>query len=175
MPLHARIPSSRHLVAGLFLAASPFALALSAAAQQPPAELPEITVFGASNVPLEAPRVGSSVSVVTAEDITNQGASSVPDVLRLLPGVAVNQSGGRGGLTQIRVRGAEANQVLIVVDGIPINDVNSGDADLANVPVDNIARIEVIRGPQSGSGGRTPRPASSSSPPSPGAASRSPR
>ena len=150
MPLHARIPSSRHLVAGLFLAASPFALALSAAAQQPPAELPEITVFGASNVPLEAPRVGSSVSVVTAEDITNQGASSVPDVLRLLPGVAVNQSGGRGGLTQIRVRGAEANQVLIVVDGIPINDVNSGDADLANVPVDNIARIEVIRGPQSG-------------------------
>lgn len=150
MSRHARIPSSRHLVAGFLLAASPFALALSAAAQQPPAELPEITVFGASNVPLEAPRVGSSVSVVTAEDITNQGASSVPDVLRLLPGVAVNQSGGRGGLTQIRVRGAEANQVLIVVDGIPINDVNSGDADLANVPVDNIARIEVIRGPQSG-------------------------
>lgn len=150
MSRHARIPSSRHLVAGLLLAASPFAFALSAAAQQPPAELPEITVFGASNVPLEAPRVGSSVSVVTAEDITNQGASSVPDVLRLLPGVAVNQSGGRGGLTQIRVRGAEANQVLIVVDGIPINDVNSGDADLANVPVDNIARIEVIRGPQSG-------------------------
>lgn len=150
MSRHARIPSSRHLVAGFLLAASPFAFALSAAAQQPPAELPEITVFGASNVPLEAPRVGSSVSVVTAEDITNQGASSVPDVLRLLPGVAVNQSGGRGGLTQIRVRGAEANQVLIVVDGIPINDVNSGDADLANVPVDNIARIEVIRGPQSG-------------------------
>ncbi|KAF0120024.1 MAG: iron complex outermembrane recepter protein, partial [Xanthobacteraceae bacterium] len=75
---------------------------------------------------------------------------SVPDVLRLLPGVAVNQSGGRGGLTQIRVRGAEANQVLVVVDGIPINDVNSGDADLANIPVDNIARIEVVRGPQSG-------------------------
>jgi len=150
MPVHARIVSRHHRLAGLLLAVGPIALAVPSAAQQPPAELPEITVFGASNVPLEAPRVGSSVSVVTAEDITNQGASSVPDVLRLLPGVAVNQSGGRGGLTQIRVRGAEANQVLIVVDGIPINDVNSGDADLANVPVDNIARIEVIRGPQSG-------------------------
>jgi vitamin B12 transporter len=132
------------LLASVALAATP------ALAQQPPAQLPEITVFGASNVPLEAPRVGASVTVVTAEDIANQGAASVPDVLRLVPGVAVNQSGGRGGLTQTRVRGAESNQVLVVVDGIPINDVNSGDADLANVPVDNIARIEVIRGPQSG-------------------------
>ncbi len=124
-----------------------------ALAQQPPlaaAQLPEITVFGASNVPLEAPRVGSAVTVITAEDIANQGAASVPDVLRLVPGVAVNQSGGRGALTQTRVRGAESNQVLVVVDGIPINDVNSGDADLANLPVDSIARIEVIRGPQSG-------------------------
>jgi vitamin B12 transporter len=132
------------------LAAGAIAFTLPATAQQRPAELPEITVFGASNVPLEAPRVGASVSVVTAEDIANQGAASVPDVLRLVPGIAISQSGGRGGLTQTRVRGAEANQVLVVVDGIPVNDVNSGDADLANVPVDSIARIEVIRGPQSG-------------------------
>lgn len=139
----------RGLRSGL-LAAGAVAFTLPALAQQRPAELPEITVFGASNVPLEAPRVGASVSVVTAEDIANQGAASVPDVLRLVPGIAISQSGGRGGLTQTRVRGAEANQVLVVVDGIPINDVNSGDADLANVPVDSIARIEVIRGPQSG-------------------------
>lgn len=139
----------RGLRSGL-LAAGAVAFTLPAMAQQRPAELPEITVFGASNVPLEAPRVGASVSVVTAEDIANQGAASVPDVLRLVPGIAISQSGGRGGLTQTRVRGAEANQVLVVVDGIPVNDVNSGDADLANVPVDSIARIEVIRGPQSG-------------------------
>ncbi len=150
MPVHARIVSRQHRLAGLLLAFAPIALAVPSAAQQTPAALPEITVFGASNVPLEAPRVGSAVSVVTAEDITNQGSTSVPDVLRLLPGIAVNQAGGRGGLTQTRVRGAEANQVLVVVDGIPINDVNSGDTDLANIPVDNIARIEVIRGPQSG-------------------------
>lgn len=139
----------RGLRSGL-LAAGAVAFSLPALAQQRPAELPEITVFGASNVPLEAPRVGASVSVVTAEDIANQGAASVPDVLRLVPGIAISQSGGRGGLTQTRVRGAEANQVLVVIDGIPVNDVNSGDADLANVPVDSIARIEVVRGPQSG-------------------------
>jgi vitamin B12 transporter len=135
------------LAYGLALSA---AAILPAGAQPAPTALPEITVYGASNVPLEAPRVGSSVTVVTAEEIRNQGAASVPDVLRLVPGVAVNQSGGRGGLTQTRVRGAEANQVLVVVDGIPINDVNSGDADLANIPVDSIERIEVVRGPQSG-------------------------
>lgn len=139
----------RGLRSGL-LAAGAVAFTVPALAQQRPAELPEITVFGASNVPLEAPRVGASVSVVTAEDIANQGAASVPDVLRLVPGIAISQSGGRGGLTQTRVRGAEANQVLVVIDGIPVNDVNSGDADLANVPVDSIARIEVVRGPQSG-------------------------
>lgn len=135
----------------LFCSASLVVLGLPQAAfaqQQQPAA--EITVYGASTVPVEAPRVGSSVTVITDRDIRDQGAASVPDILRLVPGVAVNQSGGRGGLTQLRVRGAESNQVLVVVDGIPINDVNSGDADLANLPVDNIERVEVVRGPQSG-------------------------
>jgi len=119
-------------------------------AVQPPTTLPDIMVYGASNVPVEAPRVGSAVTVITAEDIRNQGAQALPDVLRLVPGVAVNQSGGRGGLTQVRVRGAEANHTLVVVDGVPINDVNNGDSDLANLPVDAIERVEVVRGPQSG-------------------------
>ncbi|MCA0320242.1 MAG: TonB-dependent receptor [Proteobacteria bacterium] len=141
------LPAPARLAAlGLSVALLP----VTALAQQPPTQLPEIVVHGASTVPVEAPRVGSAVTVVTEEQIRNQGAASVPDVLRLVPGVAVNQSGGRGGLTQLRLRGAEANQTLIVVDGIPINDVNSGDADLANIPVDAIERIEVVRGPQSG-------------------------
>ncbi|QCK87074.1 TonB-dependent receptor [Phreatobacter aquaticus] len=120
------------------------------ASRTAPTALPDITVYGASLVPIDSARVGSSVTVITEQDIRNQGASSVPDLLRLVPGLAVNQSGGRGGLTQTRVRGAEANHTLVVVDGMPINDVNSGDADLANLPVDSIERIEVIRGPQSG-------------------------
>ncbi|WP_163367856.1 TonB-dependent receptor plug domain-containing protein, partial [Klebsiella aerogenes] len=64
-------------------------------AAEPPTTLPEILVHGASTVPVEAPRVGSAVTVITAEDIRNQGAQALPDVLRLVPGVAVNQSGGR--------------------------------------------------------------------------------
>ena len=119
-------------------------------AAEPVAPLPEILVHGASTVPVEAPRVGSAVTVVTAEAIRDQGAQTLPDVLRQVPGLAVSQAGGRGGITQLRMRGAEANHSLVVVDGVPINDVNNGDADLANLPVDAIERIEVVRGPQSG-------------------------
>ena len=133
-------------------------LALPALAQSPaPAgspgavtALPEILVHGASTVPVEAPRVGSAVTVVTAQEIRDQGAQTLPDVLRLVPGLAVSQSGGRGGIAQLRLRGAEANHSLVVIDGVPINDVNNGDADVANLPVDAIERIEVVRGPQSG-------------------------
>ncbi|CEJ12689.1 Vitamin B12 transporter BtuB precursor [bacterium YEK0313] len=119
-------------------------------AAEPVATLPEILVHGASTVPVEAPRVGSAVTVVTAQTIRDQGAQTLPDVLRQVPGLAVSQAGGRGGITQLRIRGAEANHSLVVVDGVPINDVNNGDADLANLPVDAIERIEVVRGPQSG-------------------------
>ncbi|MCZ0738720.1 TonB-dependent receptor plug domain-containing protein [Phreatobacter sp. AB_2022a] len=119
-------------------------------AADPVAPLPEILVHGASTVPVEAPRVGSAVTVVTAETIRDQGTQTLPDALRQVPGLAVSQAGGRGGITQLRIRGAEANHSLVVVDGVPINDVNNGDADLANLPVDAIERIEVVRGPQSG-------------------------
>lgn len=113
-------------------------------------ELPTVTIFGASTVPVDAPRVGASVSVITAQDLQSRGVTTLPDALRTIPGVAVSQQGNRGGLTQVRVRGAEANHTLVVVDGVPINDPTDGDANLSNLPVDAIERIEVIRGPQSG-------------------------
>ena len=150
MPVHARIVSRHHRLAGLLLAVGPIALAVPSAAQQPPAELPEITVFGASNVPLEAPRVGSAISVVTAADLARSPARTLPEVLRTLPGMAVSQSGTSGGLTQVRIRGGEARHTLVVIDGIVVNDVGNGDFNFAEFPLTDIERIEVIRGPQSG-------------------------
>lgn len=150
MPVFARLPSLSRLRAGLLLAAAPLALASPATAQQAPTELPEITVFGASNVPVEAPRVGSSVSIITADQIARSPARSLPDLLRTLPGMAVSQSGTSGGLTQVRIRGGEARHTLVVIDGIPVNDVGNGDFNFAEFPVADIERIEVIRGAQSG-------------------------
>lgn len=124
-----------------------------AGAQQPPlppAQLPEITVFGASGIPVEAPRVGSSVSIITAHDIASSPGRTLPDLLRTLPGIAVSQSGTAGGLTQVRIRGGEARHTLVVIDGVAVNDVGNGDFNYADFPLADIERIEVIRGPQSG-------------------------
>ena len=67
-----------------------------------------------------------------------------------MPGVAVSQSGSRGSLTQVRIRGAEANQLLVMIDGVPVNSIDGGDFNFADFAIEDIERIEVIRGPQSG-------------------------
>ena len=70
--------------------------------------------------------------------------------MRTFPGVAVNQSGSRGSLTQFRVRGSEANHLLVMIDGVPANAVGDGEYNFADIPLDDIQRIELLRGPQSG-------------------------
>jgi len=70
--------------------------------------------------------------------------------LRSLPGVEVSQSGGIGNLTQVRIRGAEANQTLVLIDSIEVNNPTDGEFDFSNLATADIERIEVIRGPMSG-------------------------
>ncbi|MEG6509237.1 TonB-dependent receptor [Methyloligella sp. 2.7D] len=93
---------------------------------------------------------GSSVTVVTGEDLRAQQIRHAADALRSLPGVAVSQSGAFGSLTQVRIRGAEGNHTLVVIDGIEANDLANDEFDFASLLADDIERIEVIRGPQSG-------------------------
>src|SRR5207244_2960455 len=75
----------------------------------------------------------------------------VAEVLRGLPGVQVVQNGGPGGTTSVFLRGASSEQTKVLLDGIPMNDPTSPGRgfDFSNLSVDNIERIEVIRGPQS--------------------------
>lgn len=88
-------------------------------------------------------------SILTQADIAARGQQYVADLLRALPGIAVSQSGSGGGLTQIRVRGAEANQVLILIDGIKIANPSTGEFDLSGLRAQDIVKIEVLRGEQS--------------------------
>ena len=99
-----------------------------------------------------APRdqVGSAISVFDQTDLNRRGNRSVSDTLRRLPGIAVSRSGGPGQLTSIRLRGTESNHVLVMIDGIEVNDPASVDAFYVDaLTVDDLARIEVVRGPQS--------------------------
>jgi outer membrane receptor protein involved in Fe transport len=95
-----------------------------------------------------SPQVGSSIDVLTRRDLDEQGAQAVFEVLRAVPGVAVNQTGRRGGVTGVFIRGGDSNYNLVMLDGIKVNQFG-GDFDFASLPADGVDRVEVIRGPQS--------------------------
>jgi len=95
-----------------------------------------------------APQVGSSVSIVTSQDIEDRDAENLFEVLRGVPGVEVNQTGRRGGVTGVFVRGGNSNYNLVMVDGIEVNAFG-GDFDFASLPADGVERVEVTRGPES--------------------------
>ncbi len=92
--------------------------------------------------------LGSSVSVVSRREIEDRGAENAYEVLRGLPGLAVNQTGRRGGVTGVYIRGGESDYNLVMIDGIPMNQFG-GAFDFASLPADGVERIEVTRGPVS--------------------------
>lgn len=104
--------------------------------------------------PISINDVASSVTVITREEIEQRQVKYLSDLLRDVPGFAVSQAGGPGTQTQIRVRGAEANQLLVLIDGVRANDPASSDEFPYQYALTaNIERIEIIRGPQSATWG----------------------
>ncbi|RZT97655.1 TonB-dependent receptor plug domain-containing protein [Rivibacter subsaxonicus] len=99
---------------------------------------------------LIAPRtLGSefaATSVITREDIERSGVRDLPSALSRLGVVQLEQLGGPGTLATVRLRGADSRDTLVLIDGVPITDVTSGLAAIAQIPTDAIERIEVVRG-----------------------------
>ncbi|HEX8308974.1 MAG TPA: TonB-dependent receptor [Allosphingosinicella sp.] len=126
-------------------------LAAAAAAQPGPEETPDETiVVTASLEPVRSQASPASVTVIDERRIEALGSPLVSDLARLAPGVSVAVSGAQGSLTQIRIRGAEANHSLLFVDGIAFNDPASGnEARFETVAADDLTRMEIVRGPQS--------------------------
>ncbi|MEM9207513.1 MAG: TonB-dependent receptor, partial [Pseudomonadota bacterium] len=108
-------------------------------------------VFSANRQAAPIQRAGSSITVLDAEDIEETRATSVAEIFRAVPGVQVVESGGVGGATEVTIRGAEARHTLVLIDGVRVNDTSSarGAFDFAAYSVNDIERIEVLRGPQS--------------------------
>ncbi|RMD61706.1 MAG: TonB-dependent receptor [Alphaproteobacteria bacterium] len=137
-------------VPGLALmAAAQFVVAAEASAQEAVESLPEVVV-SASRVPVATREVGSALTVITAADIERKQVRLVSDVLREVPGLAVSRSGTVGTFTQVRIRGAEANQTLVIIDGVEVNDPSGGsEFNFGTLLAADIERIEILRGPQS--------------------------
>ena len=136
---------SLYLVCGLMIVLGK----VEAFAQTPPTILPK-TVVTANLVPSPEKSIGTSVSIVISEEIERKQVNSVSDLLRELPGLAVLRTGTVGGFTQLRIRGAEGNHTLVIIDGVKVNNPSGGsEFDFGSLRSADIERIEVLRGPQS--------------------------
>ncbi len=115
------------------------------------AAAPETVVVTATRTPEPLEITGTSMSVITGDEIRQQQISFVTDALAETPGLAVVRNGGPGQNTNILLRGAEAGQTLTLIDGIRINDPSSttGFALMGDVLANGIDHAEVLRGPQS--------------------------
>lgn len=92
--------------------------------------------------------LAGSFSVLASEELDRRGLSLISEPLRLIPGFAVAQTGGRGGLTSIFVRGGESDYNKILIDGVPVNAAG-GAFDFAALTPENFERVEAVRGPRS--------------------------
>ena len=129
----------RHVVA--FLAMPAVSLA------QQPDSLPRVVITATR---VEAP-IGSGIATATVIDratLQRTAARDLAEVLRSVPGVAIARSGGPGAQSSLFIRGGENDYVRVLVDGVPVNDPG-GAIDLSWLSVDDVERIEVVRGPAS--------------------------
>ena len=94
---------------------------------------------------------GQSVTVIGREELENQQASDLLPVLERAPGVTVSRNGPIGGFSAVRIRGSEAEQVLVLIDGVRVNDPSSpgGGFDFSNAVAGNVRKVELLRGSNS--------------------------
>ncbi len=116
----------------------------------PPPPEPTVVTVTAQATPLS--ETSASVTVLSRDYIESSRSETAADLLRAAPFLQIAQSGGSGGLTTITIRGSKPNFVMVLIDGIPVNDITTslgGSFDFSSLPLDNIERIEIIRGPLS--------------------------
>ncbi len=112
----------------------------------------EISVVTATRLVQPLDTVAGSISVIGEEEIAARQLRSLPDILSAVPGLNLVRTGGLGGQTSLFLRGTNSNHTKILLDGIDIADTStpSGATDLGKFLAGDIARVEVLRGPQSG-------------------------
>ncbi|HEX3683258.1 MAG TPA: TonB-dependent receptor [Bryobacteraceae bacterium] len=115
---------------------------------------PEVTqtVVTVNDRAMPLSETAASVTILDREFIRSTHADTAADLLRAAAFVDIAQNGASGGLTTLSIRGGKPNFTLVMIDGVPVNDITNllgGAFDLSSLPVDNIERVEIVRGPLS--------------------------
>jgi vitamin B12 transporter len=126
-------------------------LPLPALGQTEPAGMMPTTVITADRFPTDPDKVTSTYTVVPQEEMQRRQLRTAGEVLKTVPGISVQQSGGPGTQTSVFVRGSNSNHVLVLIDGVTVNDPSTpnGGPDFAHFLTENLDRIEIVRGPMS--------------------------
>ncbi len=125
------------------------AVAQTAAAQQEPTYLGDEVVVTATRTPLPLREQLNDVTVITAQDIAEAGQSTLAELLQAQPGIEISSNGGPGQPASVYIRGANSNHTLVLVDGLRLGSATTGTTALEAIPLDQIQRIEILRGPGS--------------------------
>ena len=114
-------------------------------------DAPESLVVTATRVPTIADTIPAGVTVIDRQTIEDRGYTTLVDALSAVPGLRVVQSGGPGSVASVFVRGTNSNQVLVLRDGVPVNDPGDpgGAFNFGSDTLQDVERIEVVRGPMS--------------------------
>ncbi len=138
-----------HRFAVFFFSLFSFSL-LTAQTTPPPVRVPgETIVVTADRIAEPIDQATDSVSVITARDLERSQVATVAEALRDIAGISIIRSGSPGHTTSAFLRGASPSQLLLLVDGVEVNDPFFGDVDLASLMTSGVERIEIVRGAQS--------------------------
>ncbi len=112
---------------------------------------PSEIIVVANGAPTLPSQFGQSVTVIEEDAIIKSQATAINDILSTTPGINISRNGGIGGVSALRIRGAEGDQTLTIIDGVRVNDpaAPGGAFDFGNLLVGNIERVEILRGPNS--------------------------
>ena len=130
------------------LLATSTCLAAQPAIAQEPFDLGTIVLSGGLT-PVPGDAFGRASTVITEADLDARGTPYLSDALAQVPGLSVSRAGSAGARTVVRIRGHEGNHTLVVIDGVEANTLSEGAFDFGGLLTADIARIEVLRGPQS--------------------------
>ncbi len=132
----------------LFISLTLFLISNQAISQETKEILPEIVVT-ATRIEESVEDVTQDITVITRDEIEKKGSDFISEILRTQSDLEIVQSGGTGKNATIFLRGGSPDQVVVMIDGVKVKSPTTGQLDLSGIIVDDIERIEIIKGPQS--------------------------